>query len=115
MRLYEFENRFADDLATVLRNLIGRSNTKHQSIKLSYPALSNLMTNMGYGSISFDLFDKVLQTSPELQNLVKDHNDQMVELSTETDAPDNSKPVPVDRGSKTVDQMASRAAQAELK
>ena len=47
MRLFEVEDRFANDLEMVLRNQMGRSNTKHSSLKLTYPALSNMMKNMG--------------------------------------------------------------------
>lgn len=115
MRLFEFEDRFGDDLATVLRNLIGRSDSKKTSMVLSYPAISSLMKNMGYGSITFDSFDRVLQNNPELQSLVKNHNEEMVELSTVKDSPQAADVIDQERSSPDLDQMAFRAARAELK
>lgn len=72
MRLFEVESRFSDDLVTVLRNMVGRSDQQHAPQILSYPALGNILKNFGYGEIDPATFKDVYDSSEELQAIVKD-------------------------------------------
>lgn len=114
MRLFEVEDRFANDLETALRNLVGRSNQKHASLKLTYQALSNILKNMGYGDIDHEEFKKVYDSNQNIQNIVRSYDEHTIMISTDAekdqDAPQND----IDQGSPTVDQMASRASKAYL-
>jgi hypothetical protein len=108
MRLFEVTDQFANELELVLRNLLGRSDEKHTSMKLSYEALSNLMKNMGYGKIDYQGFDNVFQGNPSLKSVVKNYNEDGIELSTEKPPEDNGEPTDVPAGP-SVDQMAHSA------
>jgi hypothetical protein len=112
MRLYEVADSFVDDLETVLRNLVGRGDSKHAPQNLTYPALGHLMKNMGYGEINFDIFTKVYDDNPQLQPLIRDFNDQGIVLGTkvEGELPAGMGPgFDAPSGGKSVDQMAHHA------
>ena len=112
MRLFEVEERFAGDLEMVLRNLIGRSNQKNASLKLSYPAISNMLKNMGYGAIDHDQFKKIYDSSSSIQNIVRDFDENTVMVSTAVEKENEPDAAPEGEltRSKTVDQMADRSA-----
>lgn len=108
MRLFEVEDHFANDLAVVLKNLIGRSNSKKEFATLSYEDLSTIMKNMGYGEIEYDEFAKVFDSNPALKSVVKNFDENGIVLATEKDAPNDEEPVDVPPGP-SVDQMAHSA------
>jgi hypothetical protein len=107
MRLFEVSDQFADELELVLRNLLGRSNEKHASMKLSYEALSNLMRNMGYGKMDYQGFDNVFKGNPSLKSVVKNYNEDGIILTTDV-PPAKDEPTDVPAGP-SVDQMAHSA------
>lgn len=111
MRLFEVADRFVDDLETLLRNVVGRGDSKHAPQTLTYPALSSLLLNMGYGPLSYDNFNAIHTANPAIQSLVRTFDDQGIVLGTkeESKAEKASEPLKTNIGAKTVDQMAHRA------
>ena len=114
MRLFEVADRFADDLETLLRNLVGRGDSKHAPQSLTWPALGNMLKNMGYGGLTYDQFAQIYDSNPQIQPLVRDYNDQGLVLGTKEE-PEKSQeePTKVPDGP-SVDQMASSGAQQHL-
>jgi hypothetical protein len=112
MRLFEVADSFASDLEMVLRNQMGRSDSKNSTLKLTWPALSNMMKNMGYGEIDSKGFQKIFDGNPSLQAIVRNFNDTGIIVSTKVDNPDAEAQggEPPEPGGQTVDQMASSAA-----
>lgn len=108
MRLFEVADNFASDLEMVLRNLMGRSNTKDASLVLSYESISNLLKNMGYGPIDYNGFKNVYDANPSLQAIVQNFNADKVVVSTDVQPEENPEKVERPTG-KSVDQMASSA------
>ena len=114
MRLFEVADRFVSDLETVLRNLVGRGDSKHSPQSLSYPALGNILKNMGYGGINYDQFAKVYDENPQLAALIRDYNDQGITLGTKKE-PEGYEETPTDiPDGPSVDQMASSGAKDHL-
>jgi len=113
MRLFEVANRFVDDLETILRNITGRGDSKHVPQSLTYPALSHLLKNMGYGEISFDQFSRIYDENPQIQPLIQDYNDQGIVLGTNANADASQSQMQIPTG-KSVDQMASAGASSHL-
>ena len=114
MRLFEVADRFVSDLETVLRNLVGRGDSKHAPQSLSYPALSNILKNMGYGGLGYDQFAKIYDENPQLTSLIRNYNDQGIVLGTKKEpAKDEKEPMDIPDGP-SVDQMASSGAQKHL-
>ena len=105
MRLFEVADRFVDDLETILRNLVGRGDSKHAPQSLTYPALSNMLSNMGYGGISYDQFARIYDENPSLEPLVQNYNDQGIILGTKEQADKEGGQLDRPTG-KSVDQMA---------
>ena len=113
MRLFEVADSFVTDLETILRNLVGRGDSKHAPQSLTWPALSNLLKNMGYGGIDQASFAKVYDQNPQLKPLIKDYNDQGLILGTKTQAQGGATQMPVPTGP-SVDQMAKSGAATHL-
>lgn len=111
MRLFEVEDHFVGDLVTVLRNQLGRGDSERTSLVLTYPALSNLMKNMGYGAMDYDGFQKLYDSNPELQKLVKSYNEEKIILSTKTPAPGADAMTSGKAKGPDIDAMAHQGAQ----
>jgi len=115
MRLFEVEDRFVDDLETVLRNQIGRSDAEHTSSVLTWEALSNIMSNLGYGEIGFKEFQRIYIENPSIHSLVQDYSEEDgIVLGTKVEAPPEQQPadsqLDIPQG-RSVDQMAHKGAQ----
>lgn len=111
MRLFEVEDHFVGDLVTVLRNQLGRGDSERTSLVLTYPALSNLMKNMGYGAIDYEGFQKLYDANPDLKKLVKNYSEEKVVLSTETPPPGADAMGTGQAKGPSVDAMAHQGAQ----
>ncbi len=109
MRLFEVEDRFASDLEMVLRNLMGKANKQGSPLKFSYDGLSSLMKNMGYGSIEYDSFDKLYQSTPSIQAIIQNYNEDGIVVATDEVDPEDQEQLQRPEGP-SVDQMASSAA-----
>lgn len=111
MRLFEVENNFLVDLTTVLRNLLGRSNSQGVPMKLNYKAVSNMLGNMGYGEINYDNFSKLYDQNEQLQSIVSDFDETGITLKTDSE-PDQGPKAHFDApAGPSVDQMAHSAVQ----
>lgn len=108
-------DNFVDDLETLLRNLTGRSDSKKTSQKLTYPALSNLLKNLGHSGINKDILTKVYDDNPALQGLISDFNDQGITLGTKVQPDKPKTKFEIPSGGKSVDAMASSAAKEYLR
>jgi len=104
------EDHFASDLITLLRNQLGRGDSEDTSLVLTYPALSNMMKNMGYGEINADSFAKIYDDNPDLQKIVKSYNDEKIVLSTKVPAPGADGMTNGKAKGPSVDAMASQGA-----
>jgi hypothetical protein len=120
MRLFEVEDRFASDLELVLRNMMGRSNTNvngrgKSTLTLGFPAINNILVNMGYGSVDKDSLQQLIDGNPSLEKIIQTPiNDDEIVIKTDTpnsDAPpeEAQKATP-----KSVDQMAASGAKSAL-
>lgn len=109
MRLFEVEDRFASDLEMVLRNLMGRANKKGSPLEFSYDGLSSLMKNMGYGAIDYNAFDRLYQSTPSIQAIIQNYNEDGIVVATDEIDPDEQEKIEKPEGP-SVDQMASSAA-----
>lgn len=120
MRLFEVAGRFIDDLETLLRNQVksGRPSSptepfEKEGVMLSYPALSQMLNNMGYGNINFDQFARIYDENPQLEPLIADYNQEYIILGKGDDEVANTD-LEVGAGP-SVDQMASQGAAAHMK
>lgn len=120
MRLFEVAGRFIDDLETLLRNQVksGRPSSptepfEKEAVMLSYPALSQMLNNMGYGNINFDQFARIYDENPQLEPLIADYNQEYIILGKDDDEVANTD-LEVGAGP-SVDQMASQGAAAHMK
>lgn len=117
MRFFEFGN--ADTLEKfiiVLRNFIGRSASKKAPSKLNWSSLNQISKSSGIEiSADYETFKVMYDSSPTLQSMVKNFNDDGIELKV-PGAPDTDKePTQSDQTSQDqVDQTADSAAAGQL-
>lgn len=108
MRLYEVASRFIDDLTLILRNQVGRADSKRASMPLSYEALSALLAKVGYGGINQASLIKIIDLHPPIQALIADHDEDGIELATTELEPDQGadKDAPYTGNAPSVQAMA---------
>tara|TARA_B100000927_G_scaffold42128_1_gene30015 strand:+ start:591 stop:875 length:285 start_codon:yes stop_codon:yes gene_type:complete len=93
--------------------LIGSADNQDQPAYLSFDALNNIMKNMKAPQFDYDGFKVLYDTNPDLQPLVKNFDQDGVELSTKSTASGDDATVPQD-DTGAVDKMAQRATSSAL-
>jgi hypothetical protein len=119
MRFFEFSgDEEGDRLIVVLRNYIGRAASKKTPAKLNWNGLNNILTSSGFEvSADYETFKAMYDGSPALQKMVKNFNDDGIELNV-PGAPDeepkgDGTQAPADSQA-AVDQTAASAAAGQL-
>ena len=119
MRFFEFAgDDEGDRFIMVLRNYIGRAASKKAPSKLNWGGLNKVLSTSGFElTADYETFKSMYDSSPALQAMVKDFNDDGIELIV-PGAPDEQ---PKGDGTQTpadsqaaVDQTAASAAAGQL-
>lgn len=107
MRLYEFDGSSADSsrLLTVLNHIRSKYKQKGVPPKIKMQSLINMVRNAGDQSFNYDTLVSAHENNPAVQNLIKNFNQDTVDLSTDVVAGADSG----QDSEKTVDSMAKRA------
>ena len=114
MKLYEVDSNYVNALETVLRNLIGRSDSKHSAQTLSWDALNNLMKNTNGLGITYQIFSKLNDDNPGIASLISSFDQNKIELATKKQI-DQDQQTPVQSTTpKSVDKMAHRVVSKEF-
>lgn len=116
MRLFEFVDSAADDVETVLRNLLGQADTQHITAQVDYQTLSNLLNPLGYGEMDYDAFKAIHDQDPErFKDIVANFDSEGVTLKTKAETPaDQANLTPNKSAGKSVDQMAHNVVSKDL-
>lgn len=120
MRFFEFADTDAglDKFVMILRNFIGRASSKKAPAKMNWNGLQKIANDSGFEfAADYETFKSMYDSSPAIQNLVKNFNDQGIELNV-PGAPDEE---PKGDGTQTpqdsqaaVDKIAASAAPKQL-
>ncbi len=117
MRFFEFSgNDIAEKLIIVLRNYIGRASSKKAPAKLNWNGLQQVLKTNGFEiAADYETFKSIYDSSPAIQSLVKNFNDQGIELNV-PGAPDSEKQQTTkgQTSQDAVDQIAASAAPQQL-
>jgi hypothetical protein len=119
MRFFEFAgDDQGDRFVMVLRNYIGRSASKKAPAKLNWGGLNKVLASNGFEiTADYETFKALYDASPAIQSMVKNFNDQGIELNV-PGAPDAEKQGDGTKGPEdsqaAVDQMAASAAPQQL-
>lgn len=118
MRFFEFADSDAglDKFVMILRNFIGRASSKKQPAKLNWSALEKIATDSGFEmGADYETFKSIYDSSPAIQNLVKNFNADGIELNVPGTDKDTETPVKSGETSQdAVDKIAASAAPANL-
>ena len=87
MRFFEFKNKDLESaLVNTLMNMKGDADEKDQSSEISFDAVENIMTNIGYPSFNYDIFKQMFDQGEALKNIVSDFDEEKIVIKTEQDA-----------------------------
>ena len=87
MRFFEFKNKDLESaLVNTLMNMKGDADEKDQSSEISFEAVENIMTNIGYPSFNYDIFKQMFDQGDALKNIVADFDEEKIIIKTEHDA-----------------------------
>ena len=90
MRFFEFKNKDLESaLVNTLMNMKGDADEKDQSSEISFDAVENIMTNIGYPSFNYDIFKQMYDQGEALKNIVSDFDEEKIVIKTEQDAEAN--------------------------
>lgn len=109
-----------DKFVMVLKNFIGRSASKKQPAKLNWASLQKIASDSGFEiGADYETFKSIYDSSPIIQNLVKNFNADGVELNVPGAAEpgDAEAQSPVKSGETSqdaVDKIAASAAPQQL-
>lgn len=118
MRFFEFENSDTglDKFVTILRNFIGRAASKKAPARLNWASLQNIAQQSGFElGADYETFKQIYDTTPSIQNLVKDFNADGIELAVPglpDEGPDASGAQDSQDSQAALDQAAASAAPA---
>jgi hypothetical protein len=116
MRLFEVAgNQFQDDLASILKVMQGRANSKQTQSVVMWPAINNMLKSQGYGEINQDMMAKIKDKVDPKGELIQNFDDKGITIKTQVASPDEPKPVGGQPAPKSIDQMARNAAKDSLK
>ena len=111
MRLFEVAgNELEQDLVLLFRNQIQRANAEGAPAQLSYQAITNLMKASGHGNFDYGVFKSLYDTSPEIQSIVQNFNEEGVVLNTDMQRDADGNIDDVDSSpTNNIEKMAKRA------
>lgn len=118
MRLYEFthEDGVFEKYVLLLRNLIGRAKSKGTPARYNWSALNSIANGIGVKiAADYESFKLMYDSSPPIQNLVKNFNSSGIELNVPGVKDDDEPELGKSPGGDTIDKMASRQAAKSLK
>ena len=111
MRFFEFKNKDLESaLVNTLMNMKGDADDKDQSSEISFDAVENIMTNIGYPSFNYDIFKQMFDQGDALKNIVADFDEEKIIIKTEHDAEADPQMNYDNQGSTDVVQNMAKAA-----
>jgi hypothetical protein len=120
MRFFEFADSDTglDKFVMILRNFVGRAASKKSPASMNWASLQKIAQDSGFEfAADYETFKSIYDSSPAIQNLVKNFNDKGVELNV-PGAPDQE---PQGDGTQSpqdsqaaVDKIAASAAPQQL-
>jgi hypothetical protein len=115
MRFFEFGSEdYGDRLVAILRNYIGRAASKKAPSKLNWTGLNQVLKSNGFElATDYKTFKAIYDSNPAVQAMVKNFNDDFIEL-TVPGAPDEKNSPGTQDSQAEVDKAAASAAPAQL-
>lgn len=118
MRFFEFgtDGTGDDKFVMVLKNYIGRAASKKASAKLNWSGLNAVLRSSGFElGADYETFKAMYDASPEIQNLIRDFDQNSVTLNV-PGAPDDQTQTPQDGedSEEVVAKMASGAVDQQI-
>ena len=118
MRFFEFvdTDMGLDKFVIILKNFVGRAASKNQPSKLNWRTLQKIADDSGFEmAADYETFKSIYDSSPIIQNLVKDFNADGITLNVPGTDKDTQAPVKQGETSQdAVDKAAASAAPQQL-
>jgi hypothetical protein len=118
MRFFEFGGNSGieiDRFVIVLRNYIGRAASQKAPSKLNWNGLNKVLATSGFElTADYETFKAMYDSSPALQAMVSNFNDEGVELKVPGAGSEAEKPNGTQDSQAEVDKIAASAAPQQL-
>ena len=116
MRFVEFApNQMIDRYVVILKNLIGRASSKKVPAKMNWAGLNQILkSNDASIAADYETFKAMYDSSPAIQNLVKNFNADGIELNVPGAADDETPADGTTDAQAAVDATAASAAPQQL-
>ena len=88
----------------------GDADDKDKSSEISFDAVENIMTNIGYPAFNYDIFKQMYDQGDALKNIVADFDEEKIVIKTEQDAEADPQMNYDNQGSTDVVQNMAKAA-----
>jgi len=87
VRFFEFKNKDLESaLVNTLTNMKGDADEKDQSSEISFDAVENIITNIGYPAFNYDIFKQMYDQGETLKNIVADFDNEKIVIKTDQEA-----------------------------
>ena len=91
-------------------NMKGDADDKDQSSEISFDAVENIMTNIGYPAFNYDIFKQMYDQGESLKNVVADFDEEKIVIKTKHDAEADPQMNTDNQGSTDVVQNMAKSA-----
>lgn len=115
MRFFEFADSDAglDKFVMILRNFQGRAASKKTPAKLNWNSLQQIANDSGFEfAADYETFKSIYDSSPTVQNLVKNFNSSGIELNVPGAEEPGDANEPVPNGGKDSEEVVGQIADA---
>lgn len=115
MRFFEFADSDAglDKFVMILRNFQGRAASKKTPAKLNWNSLQKIAADSGFEfAADYETFKSIFDSNPIIQNIVKNFNDNGIELNVPGAEEPGDANEPVPNGGKDSEEVVGQIADA---
>jgi hypothetical protein len=112
MRFFEFAS--SDKFILVIKNFIGRAQSKNQPAKLNWATLNSLLSTVGEEAMDYETFKAMYDSNPPLQPLIANFNADGIELKVPGVAKEPEQGQSQETPQDQVAQQAASVAQSQI-
>jgi hypothetical protein len=115
MRFFEFSNvGTSDKFLLIIKNFIGRAQSKNQPAKLNWATLNSLLDQAGEEAMDYETFKAMYDANPAIQPLIANFNADGIELKVPGVAKEPEQGTSQETPQDQVSQQAAQVAQNQI-
>lgn len=113
MRLAEFTSS-SDKFILLIKNFIGRAQSKKQPAKLNWQTLNSMLKSAGEETMDYESFKAMYDANPTLQPMISNFNADGIELKVPGVADEPEASQDAEQSQDDINQQAASVAQSQI-